>query len=385
MSTSKSTNAPVDSTQAGGLVDGPEKNTTSARVYPPVTTSSNPGSLEEIHRKCREIFPMCFDGARMMLTKAMSSHFQVTHTLSVSPQNTGYRFGATYVGTKTTQQEGENFPVFLADTDISGNTSATFLHQFGDRWRVKMQAQTQGNKLATTQGGVEYRGRLTTLGLTCANIDIINDSGVIVAQYLRRITKKLDLGVEFIHQYGIPIPGRQLSVLNYQARAKTFGSVFACFPVLASKLYVYLMPELALSNEYTGKNFIASGMFSFDALHLCYYHKQRENISFGVEFESSTRSGEAVANIGYQAEIPDEGVVMRASVNTDWAVGAVFEKKLSRNLPFTLAISGMLNHVKGQGKFGIGLIIDAMFDSNNALDLTNPLNTVKLPFQMLLL
>ncbi|EJW85630.1 mitochondrial import receptor subunit tom40 [Wuchereria bancrofti] len=180
--------------------------------------------------------------------------------------------------------------------------------------------------MTTTQGGVEYRGRLTTLGLTCANIDIINDSGVIVAQYLRRITKKLDLGVEFIHQYGIPIPGRQLSVVNYQAR-------------------------------YTGKNFIASGMFSFDALHLCYYHKQRENISFGVEFESSTRSGEAVTTIGYQAEIPDEGVIMRASVNTDWSVGAVFEKKLSRNLPFTLAISGMLNHVKGQGKFGIGLII----------------------------
>lgn len=76
-----------------------------------------------------------------------TNDIQVTHTLSLSPQNTGYRFGATYVGTKTTQQEGENFPVFLADTDISGNTSATFLHQFGDRWRVKMQAQTQGKLL----------------------------------------------------------------------------------------------------------------------------------------------------------------------------------------------------------------------------------------------
>lgn len=41
-------------------------------------------------------------------------------------------------------------------------------------------------------------------------------------------------------------------------------------------------------------------MFSFDSLHLCYYHKQRENISFGVEFESSARSGEAVTTIGYQ-------------------------------------------------------------------------------------
>ncbi|VDN04589.1 unnamed protein product [Thelazia callipaeda] len=325
MSTSGSSNASERSTQTNNYASNSEK-INSARVTTPATSSTNPGSLEELHRKCREVFPMCFDGARMMLTKALSSHFQVTHTLSISPQNTGYRFGATYVGSKTTQQEGESFPVLLADTDISGNTSATFLHQFADRWRVKIQAQSQGNKLATTQGGIEYRGRLSTLGLTCANIDIIHDSGIFVAQYLRRLTKKLDLGVEFIHHYGIPTSGRQLSVINYQAR-------------------------------YTGKNFIASGMFSLDALHLCYYHKQRDNISCAVEFESSTRSGEAVTTIGYQAELPEEGVVMRASINTDWSVGAVFEKKLSRNLPFTLAISGMLNHVKAQGRFGVGLII----------------------------
>lgn len=83
-------------------------------------------------------------------------------------------------------------------------------------------ASISGNKLITAQGGFEYRGRLSTLGITCANIDIINDAGVIVAQYLRRITKKLDLGVEFIHQYGIPVPGRQLSVVNYQARLPKF-------------------------------------------------------------------------------------------------------------------------------------------------------------------
>lgn len=81
MSTLKSANAPVDSTQEGGFRDSPEKNVTSARVFSPVTTSSNPGSLEEIHRKCRDIFPVCFDGARMMLTKAMSSHFQVGENL----------------------------------------------------------------------------------------------------------------------------------------------------------------------------------------------------------------------------------------------------------------------------------------------------------------
>jgi hypothetical protein len=50
-------------------------------------------------------------------------------------------------------------------------------------------------------------------------------------------------------------------------------------------------------------------------------------------------------------------MTLRACCDTNWTVGAVVEKKLSKQLPFTLALSGMLNHVKAQGKFGIGLII----------------------------
>lgn len=53
--------------------------------------------------------------------------------------------------------------------------------------------------------------------------------------------------------------------------------------------------------RYTGKNFIASGAVSSDSLHLCYYQKtKKEDLSFGVEFESNARSGEAVTTIGYQ-------------------------------------------------------------------------------------
>ncbi|VDN30477.1 unnamed protein product [Gongylonema pulchrum] len=132
-----STAAPAATAPAGAPANNLANSTEKSTATAPATTSNNPGSLEDLHRKCREIFPMCFDGARVMLTKPFSSHFHVTHTLSISPQNTGYRFGATYVGTKTTQVEGETFPVLLADTDISGNTSATFLHQFADRWRLK--------------------------------------------------------------------------------------------------------------------------------------------------------------------------------------------------------------------------------------------------------
>jgi mitochondrial import receptor subunit TOM40 len=39
--------------------------------------STNPGTYEEIHRKCRDIFPICFEGAKAMAMKPITSHFQV--------------------------------------------------------------------------------------------------------------------------------------------------------------------------------------------------------------------------------------------------------------------------------------------------------------------
>lgn len=50
-----------------------------------------------------ELFPQTFEGGRFLVSKGLSSHFQVSHTLTmsqVSPQDSGYKFGATYIGTK---------------------------------------------------------------------------------------------------------------------------------------------------------------------------------------------------------------------------------------------------------------------------------------------
>ncbi|CAD6198631.1 unnamed protein product [Caenorhabditis auriculariae] len=286
--------------------------------------SNNPGSYEELHRKARDVFPTCFEGAKLMVNKGLSSHFQVSHTLSLSPMNTGYRFGATYVGTNQVGP-AEAYPILLGDTDVSGNTTATLLHQIGV-WRTKIQGQVQQGKLAGAQATFERRGRLSTLGLTLANIDVVSESGIMVGQLLRRLTNRLDIGAEIVYQYGKQIPGSQISVLSYAAR-------------------------------YSAPFWTAAATLGSTGAHLTYYHKQADNLAFGVEFECNANVGEAVTTIAYQAELPEEGVTMRASVDTNWSVGGVFEKRLSQQMPFTLALSGTWNHVKAAGKFGIGLII----------------------------
>ncbi|GMR36844.1 hypothetical protein PMAYCL1PPCAC_07039 [Pristionchus mayeri] len=303
----------------------PPQSGTTHDAAPSAPPSRNPGSYDELHRRAQDVFPMVFEGCRVAVQKGLSQHFQVSHTLNISPNMTGYKFGATYVGSNV-QGPGEAYPVILGDTDASGNTTATVLHQFGPKWRTKLQAQIQKGEIAGAQGSFERKTDLYTAGITLANTNILNDSGVFVAQYLRKLTDKLDVGMEYMNSYGPRIPGGSFSVLSTAAR-------------------------------YTTANWAAALAFSKHSTHISYFHKQAPNLAFGVEFTANAMHGDAVTTLAYQAELPDEGVTFRASVDTNWTVAGVMEKRLSQTLPFTIALSGMLNHQKNAGKFGMGLII----------------------------
>lgn len=52
-----------------------------------------------------------------------------------------------------------------------------------------------------------FRTDLYTAGITLANTNILNDSGVFVAQYLRKLTEKFDVGIEYMNSYGPRMPG----------------------------------------------------------------------------------------------------------------------------------------------------------------------------------
>ena len=91
-------------------------------------------------------------------------------------------------------------------------------------------------------------------------------------------------------------------------------------------------------------------------VHLCYYQKASSQLQIGVELEANPRMQESVASIGYQVDLPKSEVVFKGHVDSNWSVGAVLEKKLSP-LPFTLALSGLINHNKNQFRLGVGILI----------------------------
>ena len=94
---------------------------------PPASPSApeednNPGTVEDIHKKCKDVFPMYFEGAKVMVNKGLSSNFQVSHALTMSQMMpSGYRFGATYVGSAKVISPQEAYPILIGDIDMSGN------------------------------------------------------------------------------------------------------------------------------------------------------------------------------------------------------------------------------------------------------------------------
>ncbi|CAG2103252.1 unnamed protein product [Medioppia subpectinata] len=302
--------------------DGPPK--------PPDTAAddSNPGSMEELHKKCKEVFPMPFDGARVVITKGLSNHFQLSHTISMSNGVTipaGYRFGATYIGTKQTSPT-EAYPIVYGEIDPSGNMTSRILHLVGDRVKLQIGAQIQDAKCVMAQLTTDYRGRDFTASLTLGNIDLINSSGVAVLHYLQNVSRRVALGGELAYQYGPQVPGNEIAVLS-------------------------------LAGRYSSPNsFTLSGTLSSSGAHLCYYQKGGENIQVGVEVETNLRMAESTATFGYQVDLPKANLLFRGMVDSNWTVGGVLEKKLLP-LPFTFALSGQINHIKHATRIGAGLYL----------------------------
>lgn len=260
-----------------------------------------------------------------MVNKGLSNHFQVSHTVNLSSETpSGYRFGATYVGTKQFTSN-EAFPILLGDIDPSGDLNANIIHQFTPKLKTKFATQVKKSKFSAVQMTADYKGADYTFTATAANPDIINESGVLVGHYLQSVSKRADLGAELAYQYGPQVPGGEIAVLS-------------------------------LAGRYTGKDYVVSGTAGTSALHVCYYQKASDQLALGVEFDTNFRMMESTASIGYQIDVPKADLVFKGMVDTNWTVGGVLEKKLTP-LPFSFALSGLLNHSSHNFRLGCGLII----------------------------
>lgn len=297
---------------------------------PPPQEDRNPGTVEEMHQRCKEIFPIPFEGAKLLVQKGLSNNFQVSHTLTLaspqSPMGSGYRFGATYVGASKVISMQEAYPILIGDMDPSGNLQANIIHAPSDNLRTKMMAQIVDQKWQQVQMTADYKGKDYTASLTLGNPDLLGGTGMAVCHYLQSVTSRLSLGAELAYQAAPQIPGGHIGVLSAVAR-------------------------------YAGPDFCLAGSVSnAGSLNASFYQKCSNDLYVGTELETNLRMGQSKGTVGYKVDIPRAGLLFRGSVDSDWEVKAVLEKKLLP-IPFTLQLCGLLNHPKQSFQMGVGLTV----------------------------
>ncbi|XP_073077401.1 mitochondrial import receptor subunit TOM40B isoform X2 [Manis javanica] len=137
----------------------------------------NPGSFDELHRLCKDVFPAQMEGVKLVVNKALSSHFQVAHTVHMSALGLpGYHLHAAYAGD----------------------------------WQLSP-TETQQAKFLTWQFDGEYRGDDYTATLTLGNPDLIGESVIMVAHFLQSLTHRLVLGGELVYHRR---PGEEGAILT---------------------------------------------------------------------------------------------------------------------------------------------------------------------------
>nr|DBA13928.1 TPA: hypothetical protein GDO54_004952 [Pyxicephalus adspersus] len=282
----------------------------------------NPGSFDELHKSCKEVFPQQMEGVKLIINKYLSSHFQVSHQIHMSTVGqSGYHFNAKYMGDQL-PSSNETFPLLTGDLDNHGSLNAQAQCLLGEHFRSKAVFQTHHSKFLTWQIDMEYRGEDCTGTLTLGNPDLINDSAPLVTHFLQSITPRLVLGGELV----------------YHQRLGEEGAI------------------LTLAGKYSAENWVSTLNIGYGGAHASYYHKANEQIQVGVEFEANTRLQETSFAFGYHLTIPKANVVFKGSVDSSWCVGAVLEKKLPP-LPITLALGAFMNHWKNKFHCGFNIMV----------------------------
>ncbi|ODN05264.1 Mitochondrial import receptor subunit TOM40 1 [Orchesella cincta] len=277
---------------------------------------NNPGSYEDLSKKCKEIFPQPFEGAKVMINKSLNQGFHVSHTLTMSLHHpSGYRLNDLTSASPAVTPERR--PLVL-------------LGEHGpqrEALKTKFVVQVMNSKFAGTQFGLDFKGRDFTASATLANFNLFSETGIGVVHFLQAITPKLCVGAELMYQQAPQIPGGAATALTCSGRLTTDESIWSAF---------------------AGTN----------NLGMSYYRRLNEEIQIGVELENSYQQQQFIAAIGYQFELPKANFSMKAMIDNNWTVTGVLEKRLLP-MPFLLSVCGSLNHVKNQFRLGCGFSIGA--------------------------
>ncbi|KAI8879168.1 hypothetical protein K501DRAFT_336267 [Backusella circina FSU 941] len=282
----------------------------------------SPGKFERLHYEAtKETFAagFLFDGAQANIVKELSGNFHVQHQFSLGSQVMPpmYNFMSGYMTERTMLQ---------GTMDNDTNLNGVLRHAWSPQSATKVVAQlTNMPGHSMIQVEQEFNGSDYALNFKTMNPNLVEMTGLYMASYLQSVSQQLVLGSEIVLQR--PTPDMEETAMS-------------------------------LVGKYTGSDYIATCQFQgVGAIQASYYQRINDKVDFGVELNLMVQNGrrEAVTTVGGKFDFRQ--ATFRGQIDTTGKVSAVLEEKMAPG--FSFLISGDLDHMKGQSKFGVGIMLSA--------------------------
>ncbi|ORX67915.1 hypothetical protein DL89DRAFT_269095 [Linderina pennispora] len=207
--------------------------------------------------------------------------------------------------------------------DTEFNLQARLNHSLTKRLQAKAQAQVMANDSQASTRDQDF-----TANVKAINPSLVDGTGIYLANYLQSVTRKLSFGAELLYQS--PMPKVQETSISLALR----------YQPSADRVWVA---------QTQGTNILSTS----------YWRKITEKCEAGAELQvmnmPSQGRREASCSVGVKYEFAAS--TMRAMADNMGKVSMLLEEKIAPG--FSFLISGELDHLKGENKFGIGLNLES--------------------------
>ncbi|KAJ2449057.1 translocase of outer mitochondrial membrane [Coemansia sp. RSA 2336] len=284
----------------------------------------NPGQFEFLNKEIKTtmLTNFMFDGGRADLAKILSPNFQVMHSfqMGLPGQPSAFEFAGVYAD-EDTLMHGK------MDTDF--NLQGRMNYALSKKLQLKSQVQLMTNdSQSMLQLEGEYTGADYTGNVKVINPSLVDGTGIYTASYLQSITSKLSLGAELLYQS--PMPKIQETSLSLAMRYQP-------------------SEDRAWVAQTQGSNLMTTS----------YWRKISEKCEAGAELQmlNVPSQGRREANCSVGVKYEFAASTIRAMADNLGKVSMLLEEKIAPG--FSFLISGELDHLKGENKFGVGLNLES--------------------------
>eukprot|EP00898_Chlorokybus_atmophyticus_P006067 jgi/Chlat1/6461/Chrsp45S05973 len=277
-----------------------------------------PVPYEELQREAiMSLKPEHFEGCRFDFTRALNPKFSTSHSIFMGNAEVPGQAGQTVKVPASTYEFGANLvdgrTAWLSRISHDGRVNARIKHDLSSSLSTKLQLSLSPEEhysqfaIDVDKKGLDWNGQFK-----------LGSSGFYGLNYIQSVTPNLALGGEAF----------------YLSQQRKSGVGFA--------------------GRYATENMVATAQVASTGLvSLSYVRRLGDKVALASDFLYNWNSREATASIGYDYMLRQAR--LRGRIDQNLVVSAYIEERL--NVGVNFVISGEVDHIKKDYRFGLGMVI----------------------------